>query len=344
MRLLFTADPEIPVPPELYGGVQRLVDSLINEFRSRGHVVGLAAHASSTAKADSFFPFFGESSSSKFNTFRNGLVLRRAVANFSPDIVASFSRIAYMWAILPYGPPKLMCYGREPNRRTTKWGNRLALGTLTFSGCSEHIAETGRRGAGEWHSIPNFIDPTKCRFVPQVSNDAPLVFLSRIEPIKGCHTAISIAKASGRRLLIAGNRVESGSAAGYWDREIAPHLGKNGIEYVGTVNDDQKNKLLGGAAAMVVPIEWEEPFGIVFAESLACGTPVIASPRGAVPEIVKNGVHGFHIRSVDEGVKAVENLNRISRKACRDRVEAEFVLSVVADQYEALFYRLAAAR
>ncbi len=230
-----------------------------------------------------------------------------------------------------------MSYQREPSAHTTSLGNRLSRGTLSFTGCSEHIAATGRQGGGQWKAIPNFIDPDKLAFVPEVASSAPLVFLSRIEPIKGCHTAIAIAKASGRRLLIAGNRVDSGSAEGYWDREIAPHLGKDGIEYVGTVDDAQKNALLGQAAAMVVPIEWEEPFGIVFAESLACGTPVIACPRGAVPEIVQDGVHGFHIGSVEEGVKAVQGLDQISRAACRRRVDERFTVQVVADEYLKLY-------
>jgi len=233
-----------------------------------------------------------------------------------------------------------MSYQREPSGRTVALSRRLHGNCLRFTGCSRHIAESGnRRGGGEWYAIPNFIDPKNFIFVPEVPSDAPLVFLSRIEPIKGCHTAIAIAKASGRRLLIAGNRVEEGSAAGYWDREIAPHLGKDGIEYVGTVNDDQKSVLLGQAAAMVVPIEWDEPFGIVFAEALACGTPVISCARGALPEIVKDGIHGFHIRTVDEGVEATKKLAALLRKDCRKRVEAEFTVQAVASRYLELYRR-----
>jgi glycosyltransferase involved in cell wall biosynthesis len=139
--------------------------------------------------------------------------------------------------------------------------------------------------------------------------------------------------------LIAGNRVETGSAAGYWDREIAPHLGRDGIEYVGTVNDAQKNELLGSAAAMLVPIEWEEPFGIVFAEALACGTPVISSPRGALPEIVEHGRHGFLINSMEEGVAAVGRLGEISRAECCKRVEEKFILEIVVRKYLDIYER-----
>ena len=337
IRILLTADPEIPVPPVLYGGIERIVDSLISEYRKRGHVIGLAAHPESATEVNAFFPWHGRSSLSRMDTLRNALTLRQAVNDFHPDVLHSFSRIAYLLPILRRQLPKVMSYQREPSLRTMRLGHRLSLGTLTFTGCSEHIAARGRMGGGTWQAIPNFIDPSKLTFVPKVAEDSPLVFLSRIEPIKGCHTAIAIAKASGRRLLIAGNRVETGSASGYWEREIAPHIGKNGIEYVGTVDDAQKNALLGHAAAMVVPIEWDEPFGIVFAEALACGTPVIACPLGAVPEIIEQGVHGFHVTSVEEGVEAVRRLSGISRATCRKRVEEHFTVQVVADQYLELY-------
>jgi len=231
-----------------------------------------------------------------------------------------------------------MSYQRDPSGRTVRLARRIMGDRLCFTGCSQSIADLGlSRGGGKWYGIPNFIDPGKFIFQPSVPSDAPLVFLSRIEPIKGCHTAIAIAKASGRRLLIAGNRVETGSAAGYWDREIAPHLGRDGIEYIGTVDDAQKNQLLGSAAAMLVPIKWEEPFGIVFAEALACGTPVISCPRGALPEIVEHERHGFLVNSVAEGVAALQRIGEISRSECRGKVDKKFTLPVVADQYLKLY-------
>ncbi|MDY7024129.1 MAG: glycosyltransferase, partial [Cyanobacteriota bacterium] len=191
-----------------------------------------------------------------------------------------------------------------------------------------------------WHPIHNCVEPEKFTFKPDVAEDAPLVFLSRIERIKGAHTAIKVAQKTGRPLLIAGNYSTTGEAGSYWENEILPHLGKNGIEYVGTVNDEQKNELLGQAAAMIVPIEWEEPFGIVFAESLACGTPVISCPRGALPEIVRPGIDGYLINTVEEACTAVENLPKIDRYNCRQRVEECFSTSAIVDRYEQLYQTL----
>jgi glycosyltransferase involved in cell wall biosynthesis len=172
-----------------------------------------------------------------------------------------------------------------------------------------------------------------------VSADAPLVFLSRVESIKGAHWAIEIARRTGQRLIIAGNHAASGTEGTYWKEQIEPWIGRDGIEYVGAVDDVQKNKLLGQARAMVVPIRWNEPFGIVFAESLACGTPVISCPTGSLPEIVREGVDGFLIRSIDEGCEAVGKLATIDRATCRRRAEDNYSPDVVVDRYLQLYER-----
>jgi len=338
VKILLTADPELHVPPTLYGGIERVVALLADEVSRRGHSVGVVCRQGSTVKAEALFPWPGDNSHGKIATLQNMLALRSAVKNFRPDIVHSFSRLAYLLGIFGSSVPRIMSYQREPSGKTVSYSRRIHGSRLQFTACSGQLAEKGRkRGGGNWMAIPNFIDPSKFDFTSTVADDAPLVFLSRIEPIKGCHNAIAIAKASGRRLLIAGNRVEKGGSVGYWQCEIEPHLGKDGIEYVGPVDDTQKNNLLGQAAAMVLPIEWDEPFGIVFAEALACGTPVIATPRGAVPEIVEHGVHGFHVAGVEEGVAAVANLRTISRAACRQQVEERFSLPIVASQYLKLY-------
>jgi glycosyltransferase involved in cell wall biosynthesis len=341
MRLLITADPELPVPPKLYGGIERIVDLLVTSLKNRGHTVGLVAHPDSTSPADSHFPWRGMRSQDNFDALQNTFTLSSAVKKFQPDLIHSFSRILYLLPLLGDSHlPKMMSYQRNPSLRTTSWGNRLAKGSLVFTGCSEHICQIGRTGGGTWHPIHNCVELEKYTFQPTVDDNAPLVFLSRIEQIKGAHTAIAAARKAKRRLLIAGNQVETEAGKRYWDEEIAPYIGKDGIEYIGTVDDTQKNKLLGQAAAMIVPIEWDEPFGIVFAEALACGTPVISCARGALPEIVGQGVDGYLIKGVDEAVAAIEKLPQINRQNCRQRVENCFSASVIVDKYEELYQTL----
>jgi glycosyltransferase involved in cell wall biosynthesis len=345
MRLLLTADPEIEVPPLLYGGIERIVDVLVRRLRAAGHVVGLVARAGSECPNDAFFPWPGLSSMSRRDTVLNTLALARAIRAFRPDVVHSFSRIAYLLPHLRGRIPLIMSFQREPTHRTVGLAVRLAApGRLTFTGCSDYIARRGRLVGGEWHGIPNFADTEGLTLgSPSVPDDAPLVFLSRVEEIKGPHWAIEIARRAGRRLIIAGNHSQRDDPEGrFWRERIAPEIGKGGVEYVGPVDDVQKNALLGGARAMVVPIQWDEPFGIVFAESLACGAPVVSCPRGALPEIVRPGVDGFLIKSIEEGCEAVERVGALDRTECRRRAVDHFSADAVVTRYVDLYSKVCA--
>lgn len=336
MRILLTADPMIPVPPIGYGGIERIVDSLLREYRRAGHSVALLAHPASTAAADVHFGW--PASSSK--TLRNAFALHRAVRTFRPDVIHSFSRLAYLLPALAARQRAVMSYQRHTGGPQITWASRLGGRSLRFTGCSEFICRMGRRAGGTWTAIPNFVELEKFTFARAVSPDAPLVFLSRLDDVKGPDLAIAIARAAGRKLILAGNRAETGPQRDFFDREVAPHLGQNGIEWIGEVGDEEKNRLLGQAAALLVPIRWEEPFGIVFAEALACGTPVISSPFGALPEIVQPGVTGALISNVDEGVAAVAQLPVFDRKACRQSAEQRFSAGRIARDYLQVFESL----
>ena len=340
MRILLTADPEIPVPPKLYGGIERIIDSLVTGLQKRGHQVGLIAHPESKVSASKLFSWRGKRSQSKFDTLQNMITLWSVVQDFKPDIVHSFSRIFYMLPILRSPIPKIMSYQRRPSDRSVRLASQIAKQSLTFTGCSDSISKIGCKAGGQWQTIYNCVELDKYTFQPNIDGNAPLVFLSRIERIKGAHTAIEVAKRTGKRLLIAGNYSTEGEEGQFWRSEIVPHLGKDGIEYIGAVDDQQKNELLGKALAMVVPIEWDEPFGIVFAESLACGTPVISCPRGALPEIVRQGIDGFLVNDLEQACEAVHHISQIDRYACRRRVEEKFTSAIITQQYEELYQSL----
>lgn len=340
MRILFAVDPEIPVPPKLYGGIERIVDGLIRELRARGHEIGLLANPASECAVDFFVGWKGSRSQKRADTVRNTLALARAVDRFRPGVIHSFARLMYLLPLLPSRTAKIMSYQRGAGGKQIRIASKLGGRSVEFTGCSEYIAQMGRPWGSHWTAIPNFVDTDFFRFQPQVTEDAPLVFLSRIERIKGAHTAIALARKTGRRLILAGNRVTHDEGESYWRTEIEPFLNKEGVEYIGPVDDEQKNHLLGSAAAMLVPIEWNEPFGIVFAEALACGTPVISCPYGALPEIVKHGQHGFLVRSFDEGVEAISRLSEIKRSECRRQAQERFSREVVVGQYEALYSRV----
>jgi glycosyltransferase involved in cell wall biosynthesis len=155
--------------------------------------------------------------------------------------------------------------------------------------------------------------------------------------------AIDVAKKSGRRLIIAGNIPQGEHQQRYFAAKIEPHLDGNAVEYVGAVDDAAKNDLLGRSAAMLMPLLWEEPFGIVMAEALACGTPVIGLRRGSLPEIVEHGVNGFVCESVEEMVLAVSRIPEIDRRTCRRVAEEKFSDRVIVDRYERLYRELVPA-
>jgi glycosyltransferase involved in cell wall biosynthesis len=273
----------------------------------------------------------------------NTLAIYRAANSFKPDIIHSFARLLYLTPLLPTNYPKIMSYQREPGVRAIKLAASLGRDTIQFTGCSDYITSLGRSrqnvpASPQWHTIHNFIEPDRFTFVESLADDAPLVFLSRIERVKGVHTAIKIARATNSKLIIAGNRPDLPDAKEYWETRVKPEIDEKQISYIGPVNDEQKNELLGSARALVLPIEWDEPFGIVFAESLACGTPVITSAgRGAAPEIISDGETGFLTSSTEEAIQRVSLLSDLSRKHCRETAIARFSLDLIAGRYISLY-------
>lgn len=339
MRILLTADPGLPVPPTHYGGIERIVGDLAVWLGRQGMPVGLVAQRDSAVGVDRLFPWATDRPT---DSWRGAITLSSAASAFQPDIIHSFSRLAFLIPQFLLGSTAVMSYQRSPTPRTVRWASRLGGKRLAFTGCSSHIADAGRACGGRWRAIPNFVDLARLPFSARVPEDAPLVFLSRVESIKGPDVAIEIARAARRSLVIAGNHAQVGPEADFFATRVEPWIGRDGIEYAGPVNDAQKAALLSRAAALLVPVQWDEPFGIVFAEALACGTPVVSCARGALPEIVTHGSTGYLVASVDDGVAAVKRLASIDRHRCRDAAERRFSIDVVGPQYLRLYEELSA--
>jgi glycosyltransferase involved in cell wall biosynthesis len=333
MNILLTADPELPVPPKYYGGIERIIDMLACSLVERGHEVTLIAHPDSTAPVNRV-AYPGKTSHSLRDMLVNAAVVTRTIASGSFDIVHSFSRLAYLTPIMPMSIPKLMTYQRAVTRRSVILSRILSRGTLEFCAISRKMMDTVA-DLGTWHLVYNGVRIDAYNFVPKVLGDAPLVFLGRIEHIKGTHLAIEVAKRTNTRLVIAGNVPDD--QRNYFEEQVKPHLTDPQITYIGAVDDRQKNALLGRARALLMPILWEEPFGIVMAEALACGTPIIGLARGSLPEIVEHRVTGFVCDDVDELVKAVACLHKIDRLSCRRRAETMFSDRAVVDGYLAVY-------
>jgi glycosyltransferase involved in cell wall biosynthesis len=165
-----------------------------------------------------------------------------------------------------------------------------------------------------------------------------LAFLGRISPEKGIDRAIEIAIRSEMKLKIAA-KIDRADRE-YFEGKIKPLLGHPLIDFIGEIGHSEKQEFLGNAAAMLFPIQWPEPFGLVMIEAMACGTPVIASPFGSVPEIISDGLSGFLIRGIDQGVEAVKRIGEIDREACRRHFELHFTDDRMAANYLGIYQKL----
>ena len=339
LRIALVADPYIPVPPKLYGGIERVLDFLVEGLAARGHEVTLWAHPDSDVPAE-LVPYGIEPHWGRVVRTRELLQVMTGLAcrQREFDLVHSFGRLAGMLPLFPSSIPKIQSYQREITPQNIERAVRLAGDTLSFTACSTNCRRDVSH-VGRWETVYNGVRLADYDFEPDVAPDAPLVFLGRIEQIKGTHTAVAVAKATGRSLVIAGNVPETDEHRRYFDEQVAPHLDGEQIRYVGPVDDVQKNDLIGRALAFLMPIEWEEPFGIVMAEALACGTPVVGFRRGSVPEVVEHGVTGFVCDTTEEMVAAVGRVPDLDRRASRDRCERMFSDRAIVDAYESLYRR-----
>jgi glycosyltransferase involved in cell wall biosynthesis len=166
-----------------------------------------------------------------------------------------------------------------------------------------------------------------------------LAFVGRVSPEKGLDRAIEIAARVGMRLVIAA-KIDRADRE-YCATRIAPLLEHAHVEYLGELGEADKGALLRGARALVFPIDWPEPFGLVMIEAMACGTPVIAFRRGSVPEVIEDGVTGFVVDSIEEATAALERVDTLSRAAIRNRFEARFTSARMARDYVDIYHHIA---
>ncbi|WP_147321967.1 glycosyltransferase [Mucilaginibacter conchicola] len=334
MRILLIMDPGIPVPPKLYGGHERLVYLFAEEYAKLGHQVTLLAGPNSHISGSVITFGVNEINRSKRQRFKEVLFAWKWLHNNSTgfDLIHNFGRLVYLLPLLNRPAKKIMTYGRPVSQRGIRLVNKLPNRNMIFTACSNYCVSTGNV-AGRWETVYNAINFADYQLVEQVDDEAPLMFLGRLDQIKGAHVAIQVAKATGKRLLLAGNISDQEDGKAYFDSVIAPQIDQQQIIYLGPLNDEQKNLYLGQASALLFPISWDEPFGLVMIEANACGTPVIAFRRGSVPEVIEPGVNGIIVDNVDEMIIEVDNALKINRKSCRQRAEQRFDVKNIALDY-----------
>ncbi|WP_316824786.1 glycosyltransferase [Pedobacter miscanthi] len=334
MRILLIMDPGIAVPPPNYGGHERLVHMFAEEYTRLGHEVTLLAGPDSKISGQTITFGINNLQRSKFQKlkelFKAWKYLFSNRNNF--ELIHNFGRLAYLIPILNSPAKKIMTYGRPVSKKGIKIVTALPNQNLIFTACSNYCVSTGNV-AGRWETVYNAIDFSKYNLVQQVNRDAPLIFLGRMDKIKGLHTAIEVALETENILLIGGNIPNTADNLNYFKEHVEPKFDGKQIIYLGPLNDEQKNHYLGQAKALLFPIEWDEPFGMVMVEAMACGTPVIGFKRGSVNEVITNGKNGFIVENKEAMIQTLQKIIAIDRPACRTFTLSKFDVSIIAKHY-----------
>jgi glycosyltransferase involved in cell wall biosynthesis len=326
------------IPPKLYGGTERVVHWLVEELVALGHDVTLFASGDSetSAKLESFWPraLRLDGSIRDPNALHMTMLeqVRRQAADFD-----------FLHFHLDYYPFSL--FGRQSTPFLTTMHGRLDLPELqtvfdTFSDAPVvSISNAQRRPLPQarWVKTIHHGLPEKL-LTPMPVKPSYLAFLGRISPEKRVDRAIRIAQHCGLPLKVAA-KIDRADRD-YYEDEIRSMMAAPNIEYVGEIGDKDKSAFLSGAIALLVPIDWPEPFGLVMIEAMACGTPVIAYNRGSVPEVIEDGVTGFIVEDEAGAMGAVDRLPHLSRTAIRRRFEERFTARRMALDYLSVYRSL----
>jgi glycosyltransferase involved in cell wall biosynthesis len=322
------------VPPQRYGGTERVVAVLTDALVRRGHEVTLFASGDSQTSAR-LVPVVPQATRlAGIPDARPADLLALAGAY---DRAAAFDVIhSHLdYPTLPFAqqsrtPTVVTCHGRLDLLHIHPLFETLRAAHLVS------ISDNQRRLLPHWHwarTVYNGIDLDNYTFHPRHGDY--LAFLGRITPEKGIEDAVEVARLAGVPLKVAA-KVDPTDEA-YYQAVARPLFERQGVEYLGEITEREKDSFLGQALALLFPIRWPEPFGLVMVEALATGTPVIAGRFGSVPEIVEDGVTGFIGDSLEEMALAVRRLGELDRAACRRRVEQRFSAEQMAAGYERIY-------
>jgi glycosyltransferase involved in cell wall biosynthesis len=338
MRIAQIAPLYESVPPKLYGGTERVVSWLSEELVRLGHEVTVFASGDSltTARLISSCPESLRLSPESIDHLAHHFVQMEQVLRHKDEFDLIHFHIDYL---------HFPVSRRERYAHVTTLHGRLDIPDLVplYNEYSEmpvvSISDSQREPlpglnwqGTVYHGMP--IDSYKFHR----KGGKYLAFLGRTSPEKGVDRAIEIAKAAGMPLKIAA-KVDK-TDQDYFETVIQPLLGSADVEFIGEIGYPEKNEFLGSAAALLFPIAWPEPFGIVMIEAMACGTPVVGYPFGSVPEIVEDGVSGYLVSDLAGAVEAVKQIEKIDRKKVRKRFENNFTADRMALDYLKIYERM----
>jgi len=332
------------VPPKLYGGTERVVSYLTEELVRRGHEVTLFASGDSVTSAELVS---GCDQSLRLNqTIQYALPYQLIALDQVMQRADEFDVLHFHIELLHFPFIRSLSqrtvttlHGRVDGADVMHFFETFAGTPLVAISEDQGTALPASSLAGiVYNGLPRNLLPFKHR-----QPGSYLAFLGRVSPDKGPERAIEIAVRTGLPLRIAA-KVDPADRT-YWEQVIEPLVRAHAnIEYIGEVNEQQKAKFLGEALGLLFPIHWREPFGLVMIEAMACGTPVIAWPEGAVPEVIEEGISGHVVDSIDAAVAAVKTLHRFDRTVVRRAFERRFTAEHMAEGYLEIYRRLLNAK
>lgn len=337
LRIAMVAPPYFPLPPVGYGGVEAVVAALVDELVDRGHHVTLVGAGRNGTRAQSFLSTNPEASAAQLGESLPEVVHAARVAELlagrDVDLVHDHTLAGPLLARGRSLPTVVTVHGPATGDMADLY---RALGdSVRLIG----ISDSQRAAAPQlpWlATVHNGI--AVASFPLQVEKDDVALFLGRFHPEKAPHLAIDAARAAGLPIVLAGKCSEPIEHA-YFAREVEPRLGPD-VEIFGVADGEQKRRLLARACCLLFPICWEEPFGLVMIEAMACGTPVVALRRGAVPEIVVDGVTGVIVDEPGELPDAIRLARQLDPHDCRAQVERDFSTATMATGYELAYRRV----
>jgi glycosyltransferase involved in cell wall biosynthesis len=346
MRIAMLAPPWIPVPAPAYGGIEEVVRLLCEGLAEREHHVTLFAPPGSDSSAevvtlleDSYPDDIQKAQFEADHVARAFSYIDEAAERGEPyDVIhdhvghtalAMADRVSAPLVHTLHGP-----FTEDASRFYASHGAKACIVAISRAQLDDAPAEMG--GGRVVHN------PIDCGEWPfRAEKDDFLLWIGRMSPDKGPHRAIAAARAAGTPVVLAGP-VQPGQEA-YFAEQVEPALG-DGVEYVGEADAERKRDLYGRARALLMPIRWPEPFGLVMVEALACGTPVIAFPEGSAPEVVEDGVTGFVVEDEHAMAQAVGRLGEIDPAACRSACQERFGVPAVVRGYEDVYREAIAKR
>ena len=335
MKILQIVNPVVPFPANTVGGIERVVQYLMEELLLKGHEITLLAHSDSVVSKDVRFIPIG-----RYQDQTKAIkIIWQHLLTTKYDVIHNHGRLIYFLPLIWSKVRKIHTFHMAELETTSFLRfTKLNAKNLTLSPCGKWIQEKSSHLKGDWAFVNNGL-PKKLYSYKKKTIDpkAPMVIICRMDKNKGVYDAIKLSKITNRRLVIAGKIGDCQHEIDWFKNDILSQCDGNHIKFIGPVNDQQKQELLNIASVLLIPTTDSEAFNTTMLEANACGCPVISYNRFCFNEYIVNGINGFKGDTFQDLVEAISKLNQIERQTCRDFFEDNYTSAIMTANYLKLY-------